>query len=188
MELSILLQEQESIKEKITGALKSLKQWFLDKIDQVKEIFASIKTKISDKVRSIKGDAVASKDVKDSDGSILISKGSKFSSFKGKLNSLLGKVKKDGDSAITDCKTGVEAIANNDAGTAKSKKTSVGACLKNIFLTLAIIKTGFSIFTSTKTIIDTKTAEQKATRLDPKNFVHEEEVDLESLLEEINLI
>ena len=157
MELTVLLQEQESIKEKISAALTTLKQWFLDKIDQVKEIFASIKDKVSEKVRTIRSNAAASKDVKDADGNILVTKGTTLNKIKIKIASLLLKVKKDGDVTIRDCKSGVDAVSKGDAEKAKKTKSEVLATAKTITATIG----GILLIISTLVVIDQKGQDNK---------------------------
>ena len=137
--LEQLLTEENSIKDKISQALKTLKQWFLDKIDQVKELFTSIKSKIMDKIKGFNKDVICNKDIKDETGHTILSKGDSLAKAKSKISVLLGKLKKNSDDTIKECKDGVISVSKFDTQGATEKKSSVTKRVKIIRGTIIAI-------------------------------------------------
>ena len=173
MYLETLLEEESSIKSKITSALTTMKQWFLDKIDQVKEAFTSLKNKIAEKLRSVKSGMKISKDILDEDGNKILSKGDSSDKAKGKIKTLLSGIKTKGDKTVADCRNGIKAVGKGSSELANKYKTTIISGLKGIaagiVVSLAIVG---------------------AMKANESNVpaVIEEDVDFEALLESINNI
>ena len=125
MEIRALLKEENSIKDKISKALKTLKEWFLNKISQIKDIFTSIKSKVTNKLKSIKSGAILSNDIIDRSGKKILSKGDSVNKAKGTINATMGEIKKTGDSTIKDCREGIQSLSDDDTSKAIEQKKDV---------------------------------------------------------------
>ena len=145
--LQYLIEEQNSIKNKITSALKTLKQWFLDKIDQIKEVFSTIKNKVIEKLRSFQKKSVLTKNIYDINNNKILSKGDSSEKVQAEAKILLNQIKRDSDDTLKDCRDGVKSVSDNDTAKAAEKKSTVVKKLGGIRATILIIVGLFAVNT-----------------------------------------
>lgn len=154
MELELLIEEQKSIKSVIDEKVALLNKWFKDKIEEVRNIFRTIKSKAIESL---------SKNVKDSEKlkkkvgkDIEIEKnGKKFkfiskndtvssalSKAKSEIKSQMNEVKKLGDKAISKCQRAMRlliGIKDEDLKQVKEEKISVIQIIRDIAAIIGII-------------------------------------------------
>lgn len=161
MNLEMLLEEENSIKGKITSALKALKEWFKKKIEQAKEIFETLKEKVVSKLRK-------NKDVP--------------ASAVSEVKSALSDAQSTCGEVVSDCKAGISAVEGGDAEKAADKKEKV---IKGLKALAAIVGVVGGILAGRAYKNSKKKGEVKALMApglpEPKN----ESYDFNSLMEEI---
>ena len=114
-ELRTLLEAEETIKEKISGALETLAKWFNEKIAAIRASFTELKNRAKDKLKGAAPEERA------------------------EINKAMGEIKSAGDEAIRDCKEGIQAAKGGEAGKARDLKNKVMKGLAAMSAAAAVI-------------------------------------------------
>lgn len=135
MNLETLLEQENRISDKISGALSKLRKWFEEKIEEAKRIFDAIKEKVSDKLRGVSSKGTISKDVV-KNGKKLAKKGDSTSSVISKIKSQLSEVKQNCNEVIKSSKDGIKSVVAKNSEAAASHKQDV---LKGLTITAGVV-------------------------------------------------
>lgn len=133
--LEYLIEQEETINSKIKKILNSLKSWFEQKIQQIKETLSKLASKVSSKLKS---NIICNKDIPEEN----IKKGDKGKDLLEKIKRMLKNTKETGEKVIDKCKNGLKKISQNKAEEAKEEKESCKSllnkfssiCIRTIFV------------------------------------------------------
>ena len=154
--LELLIEEKKDIKGKITKAMQDLKEWFLNKIEHVKDFFIDLKRKISESInKKIPGNARLDRDIS-IEGEIVFPKGTPMSKVNSGIIRQLGEVNRQKDIVIRECKNGVIDISRRDSEAAIDKKKKVVKAIKIMTKSASLIMAGLKIHRKIKTVKQVK--------------------------------
>lgn len=142
MYIENLLQEQQSLKNKITKAMVDLKNWFLDKIENIKEYFNGLRDRFTAGKRSTKQDGTPiTRDVIVNE-KVVFKKGTPSNKVWSKVSETIHSVKTETERAIKECKDGIRKVMNHDNEGALKSKDTVIKHIKQISIMGSIILGG----------------------------------------------
>ena len=165
MNLDQLFMEEEKIKAKIEGAIKTIIEWFEDKMKKVEEIFEEAKSKVTDSLKNKKIGTVK-KDVKDKNGKIILKAGDSSNKIVSVLKSGLLDIKTKCGKVKENCKKGIFAAKSKNVKAASDKKEKVREILKGMANGIMILTVVISAVNGAKTGYETRYNLEKAR----KNF------------------
>lgn len=140
-EIEILIEERNHIIEKISTIMNKLKEWFIDKINNLKELFRNIKDVIVSSIRGTDQNGTISKDIQ-SNGETIVKKGTPVKVVTKDIKSGVSKLQITTNVVINDCKDGIESVSNGNKDKAIKIKNKVVDKIKNITLIITPLMAG----------------------------------------------